>query len=377
MRTWKPGIRKSGIIMLALLMMLAPLSSLAENSYYGTVVCETSAAVLAPFGGVVTDLAVKKGMLIRKGEPLCTIKTTKNVSPVSGTVSGVFGEAGDTVDSVKDRFNGVVFIIPEYKFTFTANYKSAEKNSECYVSPGQIVYLEAGKNMAKKRGTGLVSAVSTDSENLGQYTVLITEGPFVLREQISVYRTEDCAKENYLGHGTVMQTAPVVVTGEGTILKMHAKVGDKVSRDTLLFETVSGTPDEAVEDNVIRAETDGIVATSELTEGSSVEKNASLITVYPLDKLQACVTVSETELDNFRPGTNVRLTFETGDAIYDGTVAGISYLAEEAGEGQNGQTNTYASYKVYIDFTATEEVRVGMFVTVEITEAEPETAGEE
>lgn len=377
MRNWKSGIRKTGAMVLALLMMLFPLSSLAENSYYGTVVCETSAAVLAPFGGVVGDLNVRKGILIRKGDPICTIKTTRNVSPVTGTVSGVFGGAGDAVDNVKDRFSGVVFIVPEYKFTFTANYKSAEKSSECYVSPGQIVYLEAGKNMAKKRGTGLVSAVSTDSENLGQYTVLITEGPFVLREQVSVYRTEDCAKENYLGHGTVMQTAPVVVTGEGTILKMHAKVGDAVERDTLLFETVTGAPDEPVEDNVIRAESDGIVATCELTEGASVDKNASLITLYPLDKLQACITVSETELDNFVPGTRVRLTFETGDGVYDGTVAGISYLAEEAGENQG--TSTYASYKVYIDFTATEEVRMGMFVTVEIAEDEPvpEPAGEE
>ena len=366
-------------IILALL--LIPVSALASESYYGTVVCDGAVTVNAPFGGILGDLTLRKGDLIRTGDLIGTISTARVCSPVAGTVSAVFGTAGDNVEDVKAWRGGVVYIVPESRFSVSATTEEGSKNPESYVSVGQTVWLRKGRRDSPVIGTGTVTAVgeseasgesggsgsgggSGDSDSGSSFTVEIDSGVFSPDDSVSVYRNEDGDFKALLGYGTVIQTAPVVVSGEGTILRMHVKPGSAVSRGSLLFETVAGAANELKSgSNRVLAKTDGIVASIEAGNGTPVEQNSPLITVYPLDMMTVCITVPETSLSLFPEGKEVSLTFGTSDER-KGTVRSVDYLAE-VDENASGAIG-YASYRVYIDFEQKDGIRQGMLVTVEL-----------
>ncbi len=111
----------------------------------------------------------------------------------------------------------------------------------------------------------------------------------------------------------------------------------------------------------------GIVKNVEVNNGASVEKGAALLTVYPLEALQVCATVPETDLAVLLPGTPVRLQFSS-NLVRDGQVSSVNYLAE--GEEGSSSSAGYAQYKVYFDFEDKENIRQGMFVTIEILPAD-------
>ena len=346
-----------------LLLCLFSSPALAAGNYYGSVVCEAAEAVLAPYGGIITGLSVRKGDLVRAGSTLCEMQSTKVYAPVSGTVSAVFGEAGDSADEVKDRCGGVVYMIPEARFTVKASLNKATKNDSCYLSIGQPVWLE-NRGRALRTGTGIVASIATDADNAGNYTVQVTSGSFVLDSRVTVYSSEERTLSTCLGNGTISLAAPVVISGEGSLLRVHVKAGDAVSRGTLLFETVTGTLDGLTgADTRIRSPLDGIVASVDQSSGASVEKNATLLSLYPLNRLQACVIVPETDLASFAVGNLVSLSFGTEENPVDGTVSSISYLAEAE---ESASAAGYANYKVFIDFEPTANTRLGMLVTVEL-----------
>ena len=349
---------------LVLLVLAVSSCALAEGTYYGSVVCGKTLTVPAPFGGVLADVSVRRGDLIREGDLICTIGTTYVYSPVEGTVSAVFGAGGDDVEEVKNRRGGVVYIIPAARFSVKASDAEASHNPDCHISVGQTVWLQAGRKTAPVTGTGTVTAVSTDPESTGSYTVEIESGVYSPEESIFIYRKESPEPSALIGMGTVAQTPPVVVSGEGSILRVHVKPGSEVKRGSLLFETVSGTLKAMKSgDNRVAATTDGIVASVEAGDGMTVEQNSVLITMYPLESMQACISVPETSLSLFPEGQPVHLTFGTDDER-EGVVKSVDYLADAD---ENAQASVgYANYRVYIDFEQKDGVRQGMFVTVDL-----------
>ena len=359
-------IRLLVLIGILLVCQLFPWAGQAEGTWYGSVVCESSRTVLAPFGGRVSQIAVRPGNRVLEGDMICVIETTKVYATADGTVAAVYAQPGDSLETVKDLYTAALFITPTERFTIKADTKKADKNADCYVLPGQTVYLESGKGKTLKTGAGYVFSVasgSSESDTPGDYKVRITSGSFYLDEKVTIFRTEARGKNESLGQGTVEQTSQMEINGEGSVLRMHVKAGDEVKRGDLLLETVSGSLEGLiVPDNRIVSAVDGIVSACELTDGSTVEKGATLMTVYPLDQLQVAITVPESELKNLAVGKAVKVTFSHGGEPVDGTVASISYLAAS---GENAGTG-YASYKVYIDFNADDAVRLGMLATVEI-----------
>ena len=344
-----------------LVLMLLPVSALASEIYYGTVVCDAPVTVSAPFGGVLEDLSIRKGTLIHKGDIICSIETRKVFSPVDGTVSAVFGDSGDSVEEVQARRGGIVYIIPSGSYTAVASTKDATRYAESYISIGQTVWLQKGNRRAPS-GSGIVTSICTEGEKAGEYTVEIQDGYFSLDEKVNIHSEENMDKTTLLGQGTVEQTPSVIVNGEGSILRMHVKSGSVVSRGSLLFETVTGRLDEFRQvDNQIMARTDGIVASIEAGNGSSVDQNTPLITLYPLDHMRVCISVPETDLPLFPLGQVVNLAFSTQETR-TGTVEAIDYLADE---GENASVG-FAKYKVYIAFEQKEDIRQGMFVTVDL-----------
>lgn len=126
--------------LLAAGLLLAPLSARAEITFDGTVVAGDAVSVTAPFGGMVSDVAVKAGSEIALGDAICTIETTKVYAPTSGTVCGLFGQPGDAVDTVTQRYGAVLYLSPAEKYTISASINKAYNSSETrYVTIGETV----------------------------------------------------------------------------------------------------------------------------------------------------------------------------------------------------------------------------------------------
>ena len=355
----------------ALLAALMGAQALAQVSFGGKVVSREETAVSAPFGGLIEKINLRKGDAVRVGDPVATIKTTKVYAEMDGIVSGVFAREGDDTEGITNRYGGVMYLEPINRYLVSATTEKAYNSSETkYVHIGEKVYLSCSKD-GTHVGTAVVTTVSeVDESGNTPYKLEVTGGEFYMGETVGIYRDPGYASESRIGRGTIQQNAAVPVKGEGSVLKIHVQVGDRVERGEILFETVEGVLDGLYAvDNTIPSPLDGIVASVEATQGSAVEKGGKLITVYPSDAMQIEMKVSELDLAEIHEGDKVSIEFEwdaDGALLLDGVVSGISRVGAEKAEGATGD----AQYSAYVDFTPVDSVRLDMSVIVYVQDDE-------
>ena len=349
------SVRTIMALALALALLGAPGAQAAELYFEGKVAGGETLSVLAPYGGIVEEMAVSVGERIEQGDLIAKLATTKEFAPVEGRVAGVFGQPGDNTESVTERYGAVLFIEPLHKYTISADTSKAyNSNQNRVIHTGEVVYLSCTSD-GTHQGVGVVTKVENSS-----YTVEVTAGEFYLEETVTIYRKPDYDSKSRIGRGTVASTAAVAVKGTGSILKMHVQTGDSVERGQLLFESVSGTLDGLyAPGNEIRSEASGIVTAAGM--GASVEKGGKLITYYPSDSMRIEIAVSEADLAYVVPGMKVGIEFNwdiNQEHRMEGTISEISYnVADPEAEGA-------PMYTAYVDFTPDESVRLGMTVLV-------------
>jgi multidrug resistance efflux pump len=360
-------IRNGLAITLSLILVtLVPVIALAETSFDGTVVSSESVSVTAPFGGTISAFSLRAGGRIAFGEAIVTIETTKVYAPESGVVTGVFGQPGDSVETVGKRYNAVLYIASDNKYTISADIEKAYNSSATkYVNIGEAVYITCASDGAHK-AEGIIKAVDGT-----KYTVETTSGELLMEETVNIHRQENRSSASRVGRGTVSRTGETAVTGTGSILFMHVADGDAVARGDLLFETVEDTLDGlyAVSNEVV-SDVSGVIASVDVAAGAKVSKGATLITVNPDESMQIEFSVNEYDLGSVTEGASVDILFNWEDnsgKIYKGTVAMISHVSSAA------QDSSEATYKAYADFEAEPSVRLGMTVVVYINigDAEP------
>ena len=364
----KDKLRICALTVLMALLMGVP--ALAQVTFQGTVVSSKTLSVSAPFGGLVDEIDLRKGDPIHVGDVVATLKTTLVYAEMDGTVSGVFAREGDQTEGITERYGGVMYIEPVHKYTVSATTEKAYNSSDTkYVHIGEKVYLSCTKD-GSHVGTAVVTNISeVDESGNTPYKLEVTGGEFYMGETVGIYRDSAYSNESRIGRGTILQNTAVAVKGSGSVLKMHVQVGDTVERGEVLFETVEGVLDGLyATDNVIYSPMDGIVASVEAAQGSSVEKNGKLITVYPRDGLQIQILVSELDLTEIQEGDKVLIEFEWDmDSTHqtEGTVASISRVGEERSE-KGGD----AQYAAFVNFTPDDSVRLDMSVNVYTLDAD-------
>lgn len=332
-------------------------SALAELILDGSVVSNGSEVVRAPFGGVVEEVKLRAGDLVKVGDPVLSLVTAKVYAPQDGVVGSVCAQEGDGAEGVIARYGAVLYIEPTNRYIIQASTEKAYNSSDTkYVHIGEKVYLSCTKD-GTHRGTGRVSKVeAADEAGITKYTVEVTGGEFYIGETVGVFRSADYASSSRVGRGTAAQAAAIAVSGEGSILKMHVSPGDSVERGQLLFETVDGTLDGLYAgESDIPSNVSGIVASVDVQNGASVAKDANLITVYPFDRLQVEAKVNVLDLGAIHEGDEVTIEFDLDPhnlRRYPGRVESISYIAT----GEESQK----FYSAYISFEADEHVRMGM-----------------
>ena len=337
---------------LALLMMCS--AAMAEGkSYEGTVVSTKTEAVLAPAAGVIGEVMFQAGEEVKAGEAVAALKETIVYAEQSGTVK-VFGKAGQSVETLVNRYGAVVYIEPECSLTLSGStsyaYEAVENKN---IHPGEIVYLKCVNTNYDRQGTGIVTVVSGT-----KYTVEVIDGDLMDEDAVYIYRNVGGTLKSRIGRGTVSYSGATAITtssGTGVVSKMLVEDGAYVEAGTPLFATVEST---AYTWQMLSA-VDGVIASVSVAGGDAVESGALIAQVYPDSAMRLELIVESDDLRSIRVGDAAEITFDNGVTATGSVerVSGVAYVPETTDEEETDDTVYFA---VYVTFTAEMDVPYGM-----------------
>ena len=311
---------------LALWCLWAP--ALAQSaSVTGTVVNVGTETVTVPAGGTVKAVLVSAGDRVRAGDPILTLDAVKVYANESGILR-VFGQIGDSAETVAARYGAVAYIEPDAAYTISANTRYAYNQEENKIlHPGESVYLRSNEEL-RRVGLGVVTAPGD-----GSFTVEITEGEFNTGESVNVFRSEDYGAISRIGRGAVAHTAPIAYAGEGLIAAFPVSSGTHVEKGDVIFEILEGTYQGNSGDlTAVAAPKDGVILSVSVNVGAAIASGAAAAELYPDAGLRLEALVSESDLGTFAPGSPVRIEFpyvENGEYALGGRVEKVSLVGGE------------------------------------------------
>lgn len=328
-------MKKKLALLLAACLLVGGASAMAEESasdtgYSGKVTYSQTMSVLAPFGGMLQDYAVKIGDTVSAGQVLFTLSTTKVYAPFDGTVRGLQAKAGDDAQNIIDRYGALLYLESPGKYTISATTSGAydsenTHNVNRYLNEGKIVYLRSSEDN-DRTGEGVVTSVSGRS-----FTVEVLQSTLDLEDKVSIYQSyEFDSAERIATNAKVQREDSIAVKAEGSVLRCLVSEGQSVKRGDLLMEMVTGSLDsQHMTSEQVVSPVDGVVVTLPQSSGTTVSKDAILTTVYAQSELEVTFDIDESELSQFTIGQEVRITFDAMPELeaIGGTVTAISSLS--------------------------------------------------
>ena len=347
-------------------LLLAPCALADGITFTGTVAASQTHEVYAPIGGTVEAVAAEAGQAVKAGDALVQLSTTKVYAEEDGTVTGVFGEPGDSAETVSQKYGAVMYLEGESVYSVAASTDNAYNSTATkFVHVGEPVYIECYSD-GSHTGTGVITAIEgTD------YTVRVTSGEFLIGETVNIYRGESAVSTSRIGRGTLNRTSPTAVTGSGSIASVAVENGDSVKKGDLLFETLDGSFDGLyMSGSAIAAGVGGTVSQLNAQQGSPVQKGDVVAVIYPESAMRIEAQVAEGNLSSIAVGDPVSIELvwnQDEEVTYEGTISMISAIADEAQGGSEGDSGV--TYTVYVDFTPDENTRYGMSAVVTTLDA--------
>lgn len=331
--------------------------SASALSFSGSVAAREEIEIYAPIGGTVEKVNVEVGQHVNAGDVIAELSTTKVYAEEDGVVTGVFGQPGDSAETVAAKYGAVLYIEGDAVYTISADTEEAYNSSaNKLVHVGEEVYLSCYSH-GTHTGTGVITAIEGT-----KYTVNVTSGDFLLGETVSIFRGESAVSSKRIGRGDVGRQNPTAVTGAGSIVSIAVQNGDSVKKGDLLLETLDGSFDGLyMSGSRILADVSGTIAQVNLSEGSRTEKNAVAAVIYPEGAVRVEAQVSEYNLSEIAVGDRVSVELlwnQDAEVSYDGEISMISAVAQQGMEGDD------AYYTVYVDFMPDENTRYGMSAVV-------------
>ncbi len=359
--------------------MLLSSAALADTiTFTGTVAASQTCEVYAPIGGTVDAVDVEAGQKVSAGDVIVRLSTTKVYAEEAGTVTGVFGQPGDSAETVAQKYGAVMYIEGESVYSIAASTDNAYNSTATkFVHVGERVYLECYSD-GKHTGTGVITAIEgTD------YTVKVLSGEFLIGETVNVYRGESAVSAQRIGRGTLNRVSPTAVSGSGSIVSLAVSDGDTVERGDLLFETLDGSFDGLyMSGSDITADVNGTVSEVSAQQGGAVQKNSVVAVLWPDSAMRVEAQVAEANLASIHVGdpVSIELVWNQDEGVtYDGVITMISAIADSATASssdamgvETGDSDDTVTYTVYIDFTPDENTRYGMSAVVTTLDEEEE-----
>ncbi len=203
--------------------MLTALCLACALTLTGTVIRAEAVTVYAPIGGTVDSVAVEPGAAVGENDVLFSLRTTKVYAEENGTVTGIFGQPGDSAATVASRYGAVLYMESEARYTVSACTDSADNITQTNMSHvGEKLYLQCPTN-SSRIGEGTVTAVDGTG-----YTVRVSSGSFIPGDSVDLFRDRQFSSEKRVGRGTVSRVNPEAVTGSGSIVAVAVEDGQEV-----------------------------------------------------------------------------------------------------------------------------------------------------
>ncbi|MBR5288735.1 MAG: HlyD family efflux transporter periplasmic adaptor subunit [Clostridia bacterium] len=326
-------------------------TALAESlEMEGTIQPGKRLLLTAPYSGMADSLNVSQGDVLAAGDALVAISTQKVYADFDGTVTGVFAQAGDNAASVTGRYGALLYMEREALYTAQCTTSGAAADNENkIIHAGETVYVRSSAD-SKRDGVARVTGVSGKSYTL---EVLLEDG-LKIGDTVKVYRDDGFDTDSCIGTGKLNRIDPVAVTADGSVLCVHVKNGQTVSRGDVLLEMV---PDALRGmkggDGTVVMPQDGVLLELYIQGGERVENDQVLAAYCPAGELKIVCSVDEEDLSLIAVGDEFTVTFEaTGDKAYDAEVTKIAAAADEKGE-----------FAVTLTLEKTEGLRIGMSAT--------------
>lgn len=354
----------TSLLQAAILLSLALSPALADTvAVNGTVISLQTEIVTTELGGSVAQVLAAAGDHLNAGEPLLTLETEKVYALQDGTVR-LFGEVGDSTESLSERYGAVAYVEPDAPFTLSASTRKAyDADENKIIHPGETVYLRSVADV-KVTGVGVVTTVSGSS-----YTVEMLSGDLDSEDTAYIYRDAEFAAESRIGRGTVSRTDPVAYTGAGVVAVYTVQDGSHVKKGDVLFETLSGSYTSAGSGlQTVAVERSGVVASVSAVRGGMLTEGDAVAEFYADEELRVEATVSETDLLAFQVGSRVTMTLTYLD---DGAqaVSGVVERVSRVSKATEGSESEEAAFAVIIQPDSTDSLYYGMNVVVETADS--------
>ena len=310
---------------LLMLALLTPAAS-AETELTGAIVAGRTFVVQAAYGGTVAAVSASEGDWLAGGEALLTLSGEAVYAPLEGTVAAVYAAQGDDASAMTQRYGAAIAVEPKQKFTvyMTAEEEYRADDSQ-RIALGETLYLRC-KADGSHRGVGIVTSV----ENL-TCTIQCTGGQFSHGEVVYAGRTEDFAKSQRVGIGTVVAAETQSIVADGTVVNCYVSAGDWVEAGQLLLETASGTPCGADwNGGAVSAGAEGIVVSLSVQPGERVSQGQVVAVLADPEDLRVMVSLSEADLSQIAVGDAVSVRLADEREV-SGSVESIAYAQDENG----------------------------------------------
>ena len=324
----------------------------AEAFFTGTVAARETVSVVADVGGTVESLSVRAGERVEAGQTVATVSATGVYAVADGTVRGLTAQQGDSAEQT------VLSIAPVSRYTVSATLDDAyDTAANKYITLGESVYMRCSAD-GTHRAIGRV--VGIEGSN---YTVEVTGGELYMEETVYIYREDSYESSSRIGSGTVSRSQEIAVSGTGLVASICVGEGESVERGQLLFTCVDAdSAESAARGGSVVSTASGVVTSVEAQVGQALGRGASVICVCPDGAMCVELEVEEADLGYIQVGDRVDISFdwdEDGANAAVGTVTAISALGTQGKDG--------VIYTAYVDFAATDAVRLGMTVSATVT----------
>ena len=302
------------------------------------------------------------------------------ISDVSGTVSEVFVENGDSVGSGTKIASISDTSVLKARIPFNAS-----DSNKISVGDSAVLTLVGTGSILSGNVTQISSASQTTNGHMSIcYVTIEAANPGALSSGDSVTAMIGSIACNDIGSFEPVEKKTITAKASGTLTNLYISESDAVHKGSTIgvIDTDSDSKiysaelsleesmlskeklETQLEDYSITAPISGTIITKNLTVGDTYEMNNSSVSELALiyDMSSLCFTLSIDELDvkNVKIGQSVKITADASDTVYSGVVENVSI----SGTTSNGVT----TYPAKVRITEFDEYLLpGMNIEAEIT----------
>lgn len=327
----------------------------ASFSAKGVITQPTSITLTAPMGGQIDNFDWLAGDQVSKNDLAFLLQPYQVTAANTGIVTGLHARVGDVVENIMTQYGALCYIERQDIWHIQASITDSSRNVENKdVRLGQNLRVQYGTGDSKVRGYGVVIAL--DGNN---FILEIEQGDFEFDDDVKIYLgdSKDNDSADQIGTGTIIRSNALPVLGEGIVASVLVNNGDKVKRGQALF-ILDASNSHYNDDQEITPKLyfgqDSVIANIFIVPGQFVAQGQALMSILPVNNLEAIIEVDELDISKVRIGSSVRISIDAFSEERIGIVRDIQPI------GQVVLDTT--KFLVNVSFDNSDDLMIGMHV---------------